>query len=43
MIERMVEGIQPAWLKPVYTGIRTNYLLFEVDPEKVAIPEGATK
>ena len=36
MIERLREGIQPSWLKPVYTGIHTNYLLFEVDKEALA-------
>ena len=36
MIERLREGIQPSWLKPVYTGIRTNYLLFEVDKAALA-------
>lgn len=36
MIERLKEGLLPLWLKPVFTGIKTNYLLFEVDPNALA-------
>lgn len=36
MIERMKEGIQPAWLKPVPVDIATNYRLFEVDQAALA-------
>lgn len=36
MLERMKEGIQPSWLKPVFTGINTRYLLFEVDQAALA-------
>ena len=36
MIERMREGTQPAWLKPVATDIQTNYRLFEIDKAELA-------
>ena len=35
-IERLKEHSQPNWLKPVFTGIQTNYLLFEVDQAALA-------
>ena len=36
MIERLKEGIQPPWLKQVFTGIDTRYLLFQVDHAALA-------
>lgn len=39
-IERLKEGTQPDWLKPVFTGINTHYILYEVDPVALAHNKG---